>query len=78
MCCVQVVSARLAPESGDLVVWLHLYPAPSDPHSFGVLSAHVIRTDTAHPVTPRIDVYDHSNVSGPCAVCDVNVYDAAM
>ncbi len=57
------MSASVAHESGDLVIWVHLSPSPSDRHSFGVLSAHVINTATAHPITPRIDVFDHSNVS---------------
>ncbi len=62
----QVISATMSEGGNDLVVWLHLAGGAHGDVAGGawggIMSAHVVNMSSARPVTPRIDVYDHSNV----------------
>ncbi|GAX78878.1 hypothetical protein CEUSTIGMA_g6317.t1 [Chlamydomonas eustigma] len=57
----KVVSARLTDSKRDLFIWCRI-PASEDDHdSFPTFSCHVLNLEAMKPLTPRIDVYDHSD-----------------
>ncbi|KAG1658963.1 hypothetical protein FOA52_004379 [Chlamydomonas sp. UWO 241] len=63
----KVVSASLTHSQRDLLLWCHVSAAADDPDSFSFFSCHVLNIEAMKPLTPRIDVYDHSMGACPPA-----------